>query len=253
MISNKEKELLKKEAPHTKRDAASDNSELSRTTVTDNISKNKEKINCGKKRNWACVVYPESLPENWLELLTLTGLQVAISPLHDKDLEADGQSPKKPHYHLILIYGNPTTYNNVKNLTDKLNAPRPIPLEQVRGYYRYLTHKDNPEKYQYDEKDIKTLNGFSVLDFVELTTSEVDEISKNLLALIREKTILEYSDFVDYVMNNLSNNDFNVAINHTFFFNTYITSYRNSTLQRMRISKYPDENKPTDDDKSTDR
>ena len=56
-----------------------------------------------------------------------------------------------------------------KSLTERLNAPKPIPLEQVRGYYRYLTHKDNPEKAQYDEKDIQTLNGFDIRDFVEMT------------------------------------------------------------------------------------
>lgn len=246
-ITKKETELAKsKTTPSNQEESKQENS------LNDKILRNQKKVNHSKKRNWACVIYPESLPENWLEIITLTGLQVAISPLHDKDLEADGLTPKKPHYHLILIYGNPTTYNNVKNLTDKLNAPRPIPLEQVRGYFRYLTHKDNPEKYQYDEKDIKTLNGFNILDFVELTTSEVDEISKKLLALIREKSILEYSDFVDYVMNNLSNNDFNVAINHTFFFNTYITSCRNSTLQRMKIPRCSDINNSAVDDESTD-
>ena len=40
-----------------------------------------------KKRYWCFIGYPESLPPNWIEVLTLTGLQVAISPLHDKDLD----------------------------------------------------------------------------------------------------------------------------------------------------------------------
>ena len=44
-----------------------------------------------KKRNWAFVVYPESLPEGWLDLLRETGLQCAISPLHDKDKEPTGE------------------------------------------------------------------------------------------------------------------------------------------------------------------
>ena len=78
----------------------------------------------------------------------------AISPLHDKDLNATGE-PKKAHWHVIVVYGSPTTESNVKSLTERLNAPKPIPLEQVRGYYRYLTHKDNPEKAQYDEKTFK--------------------------------------------------------------------------------------------------
>ena len=92
---------------------------------------------------------------------------------HDKDLNATGE-PKKAHWHVIVTYEGPTAQSVVERLTERLNAPKPIPLEQVRGYYRYLTHKDNPEKAQYDEKDIQTLNGFDIRDFVEMTKSEVN-------------------------------------------------------------------------------
>ena len=126
-----------------------------------------------KKRNWAFVVYPESAPSDWIEQLQQRGVVGAISPLHDKDLNATGE-PKKAHWHVIVTYEGPTAQSVVERLTERLNAPKPIPLEQVRGYYRYLTHKDNPEKAQYDEKDIQTLNGFDIRDFVEMTKSEVN-------------------------------------------------------------------------------
>ena len=70
-----------------------------------------------KKRNWAFVLYPESAPKDWREQLAKSGIQCAVSPLHDKDLDPTG-NPKKPHYHVILVYGNPTTYNNVKGFTN---------------------------------------------------------------------------------------------------------------------------------------
>lgn len=180
-----------------------------------------------KKRNWACIVYPESAPEDWTEIIKLTGLQFAVSPLHDRDLEADGITKKKPHWHIILVYGSPTTYNNVKNLTDRLNAPGPIPLDQIRGYYRYFTHKDNPEKFQYDEKNIKVYNGFSIVDFIELTRSEVTKIVKELQTLIRSKNILEYSDLMDYLNDFGMDSEYDVANSHTYFFHTYISSRRN--------------------------
>ena len=178
-----------------------------------------------KKRNWAFVLYPESAPEDWLEKLQLTGLQIAISPLHDKDLDADNK-PKKAHYHVILVYGNPTTYNNVKSLTDSLNQPIPQPLEQVRGYYRYFTHKDNPDKYQYSENEIISINGFNISDFVEMTKSEVLVIKRNLQTLIREEDFLEYSVFLDYVQDNCSTEEYDVASSNTILFNTYIKSRR---------------------------
>ena len=89
-----------------------------------------------------------------IEQLQLSGAQFAISPLHDKDLNATGE-PKKAHWHVIAVYGSPTTESNVKSLTERLNAPKPIPLEQVRGYYRYLTHKDNPRRHSMTKMTFK--------------------------------------------------------------------------------------------------
>lgn len=179
-----------------------------------------------KKRNWAFVLYPESAPDNWKELLQQTGLGIAISPLHNKDINPDN-TIKKPHYHIILIYDGPTTYNNVRSLTESLNQPIPQPLEQVRGYYRYLTHKDNPEKYQYDEIDILTYNGFNIKDYVELTSSEVLAIKKQLQQFIRDNKITDYCLLMDILLDNEMSNMYEVASNHTYFFDKYITSYRN--------------------------
>ena len=40
---------------------------------------------------------------------------------YDKDLNATGE-PKKAHWHVIVVYGSPTTESNVKSLTERLNA-----------------------------------------------------------------------------------------------------------------------------------
>ena len=184
-----------------------------------------------KKRNWGLIIYPESAPFDWVEQLQKTGLQCAISPLHDSDIDPTGE-PKKPHYHVIACYSGPTSYNVVKGLTDSLNSPIPQPLEQVKGYYRYFTHKDNPEKYQYDDSGIQTVNGFSIFDFCELTKSEVISIKRGLQGLIRNMDFIEYSDFMDYLdMNDLSS-EYDVASNNTYFFEKYITSRRNKGIPK---------------------
>ena len=113
--------------------------------------------------------YPESLPDNWQDILIESGVPFAISPLHDRDMNPDN-TEKKPHYHIILNYDNTTTYNNVVRFLEPFNCPIPQPLESIRGYYRYLTHKDNPEKFQYDEAEIICFNGFDSSNFTELTT-----------------------------------------------------------------------------------
>lgn len=188
-----------------------------------------------KSRNWAFVVYPDSAPSDWIGQLKLTGLQCAISPLHDADENADG-TEKKPHWHVIAVWGNgSTTFNNVKNLTDSLNAPIPQALAQIRGYYRYLTHKDNPEKKQYDEKDIQLLNGFNIADFMELSRSEITETKKKLQGIIRQEGIIEYSDLMDYLLDNEQFLEYDVACNHTIFFDRYITSRRHK-CERYKVN-----------------
>lgn len=209
-----------------------------KSPVNNEKSLSNDKVNLthkGKKRNWAFIVYPESAPENWIELLGKTGLQVAISPLHDRDINPDG-TEKKTHWHVIVIYSGPTSYNVVRELTEKLNAPNPQALEAVRGYFRYLTHKDNPEKVQYDEKDIKTLNGFSILDFIELTRSEVLKVKKDLVIMIRELSIIEYSDLLEHLQDSGLETEFEVACNNTMFLNTYISSRRHKAVPAGKVS-----------------
>lgn len=201
---------------------------------------NEKKSRNIKKRNWAFVLYPESAPENWRDMLQQSGLQCAVSPLHDKDIDPNGE-PKKPHWHIILIYSGPTSFNVVKSLCDSLNAPIPQALEQVRGYYRYLTHKDNPEKAQYDEKDITTINGFNIADYTELTRSEVSAMKFDLQRLIREKKLYEYSEFMDYLQDNDMRVEYDIACSHTLFFDRYITSRRFGMLRSAISSKVLEE------------
>jgi len=179
-----------------------------------------------KKRHWAFVLYPDSAPDQWIDMLVNTGIQFCVSPLHDRDVNPDG-SFKKPHFHVILVYDGPTTYNNVKSLTDSLGQPIPQPLEQVRGYYRYLTHKDNPEKFQYNEFDIHRYNGFDIKDFADLTYGEVQRCLKSIQTFIVDNCLIEFSDLMDFLLSNDYYDLYDVASSHSFFINCYITSYRN--------------------------
>lgn len=197
---------------------------ISTHSVSQSVSEMSKNV---KKRNWAMVLYPESAPEDWRDQLRKTGLQCAVSPLHDKDTNADGE-PKKSHYHVILCYSGPTSFSVVERLTKQLGQPIPQPLEQVRGYYRYLTHADNPEKAQYSAAEIETINGFDIRDFVEMTKSEVTRYKRELLAFIRDNDLMEYADLLDVLLDGgeTTADLFEVASNHTLFLTKYIASRR---------------------------
>ena len=186
-----------------------------------------------KSRTWGMVVYPESAPENWQELLSETFMQFAVSPLHDKDINPDGEI-KKPHWHVILIWDGPVTQNAAMKIAEKVNAPQPVKLESVRGAYRYFTHMDNPEKYQYDEKDIKLFNGFDISSYVSLTKEEKYEAIGKIMDIINENGITEYID----LLNILRVNDYNlfkVACDNTILSTNVVRSLRHSEDKRKRF------------------
>lgn len=148
-------------------------------------------------RAWAFIVYPESLPADWEDIIIQTGLPFAISPLHNKDVNPDGEI-KKPHYHCICYYENPTTLNNVKtNVCDKLNGTIPQKLESMRGMYRYHIHIDNPEKYQYKDCDRKLYNGFDVDLCNKLTRTETLKYLITIYEFCRDNDISEFYDLVN--------------------------------------------------------
>ena len=92
-------------------------------------------------RNWAIVAYPDSLPENWKDIIRQE--PIAISPLHDKDINPDG-TKKKPHYHLLLSYKGNKSFEQMDQIARALRAPIPERVNSLTGAARYLTHMDNP-------------------------------------------------------------------------------------------------------------
>lgn len=166
---------------------------------------------------WCFVLYPDSAPENWAEILNRSGLAWAVSPLHDGDMNADG-TKKKPHYHVIIIWLASTTYNAVKQFTQgKLNATIPQVLHSPCGYYRYFTHKDNPEKFQYDDCEIITGNGFDVSDYVKLTKQQKLELHAKLTQLLQDNHIWSYSEACTVAMS-LGWDEYECLTTHTIHF-----------------------------------
>lgn len=75
---------------------------------------------------------------------------------HDKDVKEDG-SPKESHCHVVLVTENSHTETAVKRWftgyldeTNQIINTRVQQCVDLEGSYRYLTHLDNPDKFQYD-------------------------------------------------------------------------------------------------------
>lgn len=111
-----------------------------------------------KTRNYACVVYPDSSPENWKELLAENFVPAFISPLHDQDVNPTGE-PKKPHYHVMIMFDGPSTPDKAREIFNLIGGVGCEIVKSLRGYARYLCHLDNPEKVQYSLDDVVCMCG----------------------------------------------------------------------------------------------
>ena len=198
-----------------------------------------EKKKEAKKREWTFLIYPESAPEDWRDIIRQRGIVAAASPLHDRDINADG-TPKKPHHHIIVVYDGPTTYNNVLALSQgELNGTIPKVLDSPRGMYTYFTHEDNPEKAQYEKKDIEHFNGFNITDLCMLKASEIFEIKCRVVQFIDDNEITEYATLIRCLLMAQMKDELQVATESTYFFDRYISSTRNAPSASSKKKKPP--------------
>lgn len=145
-----------------------------------------------KSRYFTFLLYPDSAPEDWDALLTSTGIPMAISPLHDKDLAKDG-SLKKPHFHVIYVANNPVTADSVrKKIQRALGKKESVQMVQiirssVENVYKYLTHESEDaiakNKFVYSSLGIKHLNGFNLEDYIKYSPEETKQMMVSIMEL----------------------------------------------------------------------
>lgn len=163
-----------------------------------------------KSKYFCAVLYPDSKSydsDKLIKALAQEHLTFAVSPIHDRDVEDDGSS-KKAHFHLLLAYSSATTLNNIRGWFKSCGMPE-SDLHSVRvcasgvGYFRYLTHKDNPEKAQYNENDIRVFNDSDEL-FKKFACTESDKIDKlvHIFQIVDELDTISFHTLVQYLMLN---------------------------------------------------
>lgn len=146
-----------------------------------------------RNRNWAFILYPESAPENWFEILAEKKLNFAVSPLHDRDIVSDATGElKKAHFHVLLCFKGNKSYEQIKQLTEELNCPIPQQVANVQGMIRYFIHKDDSNKFQYRLEDIKVHGDIDIVTPFQTATSRYEAIS-DMLVYIVENDIKEFS------------------------------------------------------------
>lgn len=148
--------------------------------------------------NWATIVYPESAPQNWQDVLLQIGFPCCISPLHDKDLKDDG-SLKKPHYHVVFHFPTKKSSDQLKDMISLFGGVGHQRVDSIRGAVQYQVHLNHPDKAQYSQSDIVDLCGFNSHQYFKVKIDD-DLAFVKLVNLVEDYNLTCYSQLVRIVI-----------------------------------------------------
>lgn len=150
-----------------------------------------------RSRTWTFVLYPESAPENWRDLLDEHHVEWVESPLHDRDINPDGEL-KKVHIHILLLFSSVKSYEQICVITDALNCPIPQRCHDAKSLVKYMAHLHNPEKAQYDVSQIIGHNGADVMNLLSPNASERYTLIREMIEFVEVNDIVEFKDLMCY-------------------------------------------------------
>lgn len=215
---------------------------------------------------WTAIVYPESAPEGWEDRLDATGMAWSKSPLHDKDSwnhdspagmgELEGKvhyflkgeaykagDAKKWHWHICGRLDKPMKYRKLCELIQGItHGTTPQECMSLTGYYDYMTHLKNPDKYPYyKEEHNEDHNGF----VPEMNAAERKKWQAEIVRKIHEEKMDTWGKLMKAYVGSPELMDV-IATKHGFFKNAvdheYYKAHPEARLQYAR-EQMADQNK----------
>ena len=217
----------------------------------DRSNSNDEKYNGRKKlydekragqrtRNWTVIFYPEDLPESWTSLIDDLHFKWIESPLHDKDINADGE-PRKPHVHTLFMFESVKTVEQVEALLKEvfgesesgsiIGAAKPKLVSDRCAIVRYMAHMDNPDKARYEVSEIVGHNGADPAEILRYSATETREMIIAMEEYIEENHVTELADFSKAIRYERPEWHTLLATKMTMYFNAFIRSFRHKAEQ----------------------
>ncbi|MDU2990950.1 MAG: replication protein [Streptococcus mitis] len=184
-----------------------------------------------RSNKWAFLIYQESAPENYLDVLEEMHIPFVLSPWHDKDVNKETGEFKKAHKHGVLFFESLKSYTQVSELlTEKLHTPSHVEVVMSpKGMYDYFIHAENPDKTLYNMDEIESGCGFELEQF--LITNNNEQFLSTVIDIIEEHNFTEFNNLVRYAR--VENPSLlNLIIDKTYFFAKYLDSRRHSNNKK---------------------
>lgn len=180
-----------------------------------------------RSSKWTFLIYKDSSPENYLEVLESMHVPFILSPWHDRDRNKETGVFKKAHKHGALYFESLKSYSQVSDmLSEKLNSPSHVEVVMSpKGLYDYFIHAENPEKTLYDMEDIESGCGFDLEKF--LIENNSDNFYSLVIDIIDEYNFTEFNNLVNYARSD-NPKILHLIMDKTYFFAKYLDSRRHS-------------------------
>jgi len=199
------------------------------------MSENKSTKRAQRFMNFATVVYLDSAPPNWQDILSDMHIQIFISPFHNKDINPGGEL-KKSHYHVMFMYDSVKSLAQAEENIKKINGVGCEIINSTRGYARYLCHLDNPEKYQYPIDEVKSLGGADYQVIIQLASDKYKIIGE-MQDFCDKYNVTSFYLLAKYARRNNSNWYRSLCDNSAFYMKEYLKSkkWSNDNLENQII------------------
>lgn len=184
-------------------------------------------------RNFATIVYPESAPSDWQEILSSYHVPAFVSPLHDKDTMPDG-SLKKAHYHVMMMYDGVKTRDQVDEVIHSFGGVGIEVVGSITGYARYLCHLDELTKVHYP---IEQVVAFAGADYYHISSLAVDRYKAldEMCDYVVVNHIVSFTEFTNYCRVHKFEWFRLLVDNSTYFMDKFIS--RNTWLMNAKVKK----------------
>lgn len=155
-----------------------------------------------RSQYYAFIMYQESAPENWKQILEAFHVAMLVSPLHrpGKSEPTEGEPEgveRKPHWHVMILYGSLKSEDQAQDISKAVNGTVAFRVASKEGYARYLCHLDNPEKEQFSLEDVTELSGVVYKDNIGCPYNR-DTVIREMTDYIRDNGIFGFAAFSEY-------------------------------------------------------
>lgn len=160
-------------------------------------------------RSFATMVYEESAPEDWRNIVSELCVPCLVSPIHNRDVyEKDDPERgikagdlKKPHYHLLFMFEGMKSQEQIREMIALFGGVGIEVVRSNRAYARYLCHLDSPNKAQYNVEDVSEYGGADYSQYIAVKVDKHNAI-REILKWCRETGTESYADLLDYAAEN---------------------------------------------------